>query len=211
MANYVVKEMPAGMGNGKEGRIFPKMQVYTEFDYDKVVELINSYSPAFSKATIRGVLDTLPTVLKTYLPMGHTLKIDGLGVFSLSLEFADNKMEESNLPETATPNKKYHHVKAKGVNLKVDKNLVDDINRENDFERLSTNLSSRSPYSLEEHLQRALQHIDEHGFITLQEYANLNNLSRTTASRELSKLTSEPSSAIITKGAGSHKYWVRGK
>ena len=211
MANYVVKEMPAGMGNGKEGRIFPKMQVYTEFDYDKVVELINSYSPAFSKATIRGVLDTLPTVLKTYLPMGHTLKIDGLGVFSLSLEFADNKAEESNQQDTAAPNKQYHHVKAKGVNLKVDKNLVDDINRENDFERLSTNLSSRSPYSLEERLQRALQHIDEHGFITLQEYANLNNLSRTTASRELSKLTSEPSSAIIAKGAGSHKYWVRGK
>ena len=41
MANYVVKEMPAGMGNGKKGRIFPKMQVYTEFDYDKVVELIH--------------------------------------------------------------------------------------------------------------------------------------------------------------------------
>ena len=36
MANYVIKEMPAGMGNGKKGRLFPKMQVYTEFDYDKV-------------------------------------------------------------------------------------------------------------------------------------------------------------------------------
>lgn len=211
MANYVVKEMPAGMGNGKEGRIFPKMQVYTEFDYDKVVELINSYSPAFSKATIRGVLDTLPSVLKTYLPMGHTLKIDGLGVFSLSLEFADNKVEEANLQETAVPNKQYHHVKAKGINFKVDKNLVDDINRENTFERLSSNPSSRSPYSPEERLKRAMKHIDKYGFITLQEYANLNNLSRSTASRELSKLTSEPSSAIIAKGAGSHKYWVRGK
>ena len=120
-------------------------------------------------------------------------------------------MEETNLQGTAVPNKQYHHVKAKGINFKVDKNLVDDINRENNFERLSSNLSSRSPYSLEERLQRALQHIDEHGFITLQEYANLNNLSRTTASRELSKLTSEPSSAIASKGAGSHKYWVRGK
>ena len=38
MANYVTKEMPSGMGNGKKGRKFPKMQVYTEFDYDKVVE-----------------------------------------------------------------------------------------------------------------------------------------------------------------------------
>ena len=47
MANYVVKEMPAGMGNGKKGRIFPKMQVYTEFDYDKVVELVHTNSPSW--------------------------------------------------------------------------------------------------------------------------------------------------------------------
>ena len=53
MANYVIKEMAAGMGNGKEGRIFPKMQVYTEFDYDKVVELVHTNSPAFSEATVR--------------------------------------------------------------------------------------------------------------------------------------------------------------
>ena len=41
MANYVVMEMPEGM-NSSNGKAFPKMQVYTEFDYDKVVELINS-------------------------------------------------------------------------------------------------------------------------------------------------------------------------
>ena len=34
------KKIPAGMGNGKKGRIFPKMKIYTEFDYDKVVELV---------------------------------------------------------------------------------------------------------------------------------------------------------------------------
>ena len=65
--------MPEGM-NSSNGKAFPKMQVYTEFDYDKVVELVNSYSPAFSKGTIRGVIDTLATVMKNVLPMGHTLK-----------------------------------------------------------------------------------------------------------------------------------------
>ena len=58
MANYVVKEMPEGM-NSSNGKAFPKMQVYTEFGYDKVVELINTYSPAFSKGTVKGVLETL--------------------------------------------------------------------------------------------------------------------------------------------------------
>ena len=70
MANYVIKEMPTGMGNGKKGRVFPKMQVYTEFNYDKVVELIHTNSSSFSQATIRGVLDTLAVVMKSYLPLG---------------------------------------------------------------------------------------------------------------------------------------------
>jgi len=198
MANYVIKEMPTGMGNGKKGRIYPKMQVYTEFDYDKVVELINVNSPAFSEATVRGVLDTLAVVMKSYLPLGHTMKIDNLGVFSLSLEFADDDIQ-----------KKYHHVRAKGVNFKVDKRMVEAINKENSFERTTSNPSSPSPYPLEERLQRALSHIDQHGFITLQEYANLNRLSYSTASRELAKLVADPQSGIKPKGAASHKVWVR--
>ena len=203
--------MPEGMGNGKKGRLYPKMQVYTEFDYDKVVELVHTNSPAFSQATVRGVLDTLAVVMKSYLPLGHTMKIDNLGVFSLSLEFADNESDSAN-PQTtqeATSKKKYHHVRVKGVNFKVDKKLVDDINKDNTFERTTGNPSSPSPYSLKERLQRALSHIDKHGFITLQEYANLNHLNYSTASRELAKLVLDPNSGIKAKGAGSHKVWVR--
>jgi len=211
MANYVIKEMPTGMGNGSEGKAFPKMQVYTEFDYNKVVELIHTYSPAFSQATVRGVLDTLAVVMKSYLPMGHTMKIDNLGVFSLSLEFADNEADSTDSQTTQEPasKKKYHHVRVKGVNFKVDKKMVDDINQENSFERTTANPTSPSPYSLEERLQRALSHIDKHGFITLQEYANLNSLSYSTASRELAKLVLDSHSGIKAKGAGSHKVWVR--
>jgi predicted HTH transcriptional regulator len=95
------------------------------------------------------------------------------------------------------------------VNFKVDKRLVDGINKENTFERISGNTAFPSPYSLEERLQRALNHIDKHGFITLQEYANLNSLSYSTASRELAKLVLDPHTGIKPKGAASHKVWVR--
>ena len=187
------------------------MQVYTEFDYDKVVELVHTNSPAFSEATVRGVLDTLAVVMKSYLPLGHTMKIDNLGVFSLSLEFADNETDTDSQQETqkAKSKKKYYHVRVKGVNFKVDKKLVDDINKENTFERTASNPASPSPYTPEERHQRALQHIGKHGLITLQEYANLNRLSYSTASRELSKLVLDPHSGIKAKGAGSHKVWVR--
>jgi predicted HTH transcriptional regulator len=86
--------------------------------------------------------------------------------------------------------------------------MVDDINKENSFERITGNSTSPSPYSLEERLQRALNHISKHGFITLQEYANLNGLSYSTSSRELAKLVLVPQSGIKAKGTASHKVWV---
>ena len=206
MANYVVKEMPEGM-NSSNGKAFPKMQVYTEFDYDKVVELINSYSPAFSKGTVKGVLDTLATVMKNVLPMGHTLKIDNLGVFSLALEFTDSETEDA---DAGTEKTKYHHVKARNVNFRVDQKLVDDINKENTFERSADLKASPSPFSPEQRLQRALAFIDKHGSIRLQEYANLNTLSRTQASRDLTQWVSDPTSGIKASGNGPLKCWVRG-
>ncbi|MBR3618537.1 MAG: hypothetical protein IKN44_02150 [Bacteroidaceae bacterium] len=167
------------MGNGSEGKVFPKMQVYSEFDYDKVVELVNAYSPAFSQGTVRDVLDTLALVMKSYLPMGHTLKIDNLGVFSLALEFTDKSEKEEQQDDAK---KKYCHVRAKDVNFKVDKKMIEEINRENSFERTKGNPKKSSPYSLEERQKRALRHIDKYGFIALQEYANLNELGYTSAS-----------------------------
>ena len=212
MGNYIIKDMPKGMGNNKKGRIVPKTQVYSEFDNDKVVELINKYSPAFSQGTIRGVLDTLSNVMKAYLPMGHSLKINNLGVFSLSLQFSDNKAD-TNTQETtqAEPKTKYRHVEIKGINFKADKKLVKEMNKENSFEHTSSNPVPSSSYTPQERLQRALQHIDKNRFITLQEYANLNDLSRSSASRELVAFVNDPSSGITTKGAGSHKFWVRRK
>ena len=205
MANYVVKEMPEGM-NSSNGKAFPKMQVYTEFDNDKVVELINTYSPAFSKGTIKGVLDTLATVMKNVLPMGHTLKIDNLGVFSLALEFTDGETKEA---DAETKKTKYHHVKARSVNFRVDQKLVDEINKENTFERSADLNTSPSPFSREQRLQRALAFIDKHGSIRLQEYANLNALSRTQASRELAQFSSDPTSGIKASGSGPLKCWVK--
>lgn len=199
MANYVVKELPTGMAGNRKKRVYPKMQVYTEFDYDKVIELINTYSPSFSKGTIRGVLDTLGVVMASCLPMGHTLKIDGVGVFSLSLQFSDNKEGG----ET-----KYRHVEARGVNFKVDKTLVNEINKENNFEREDYVQPKSSAYSRDERLQRAIQYISKHGFITLQDYANMNDLSRSSASRELAFFVKTPDSGIGIKGTGSHKVWV---
>jgi predicted histone-like DNA-binding protein len=185
------------------------MQIYTMFDYDKVVELIHSYSPSFSEGVIRGVLDGLTEAMKSTLPNGHSMKIDGLGVFSLSLGFNDEKTGSSG--DELKHKENYRHVCAKGINFKVDQELIKDINRESTFERAQPGVQRfESPDStLEQRMQHALQLISERGYITLSDYAIVNHISRSMASRDLKRITSDLTSGIIAKGSHSHKVWVR--
>ena len=67
----------------------------------------------------------------------------------------------------------------------------------------------KKKYTQEERIIQTLEWMEKHGFITLQEYANLNNLSRTTASLELKKLTHGEDAPFDYKGSGSHKIWVK--
>ena len=208
MASYVLQKLPNGMGDG-ESALFPKMQIYTMFDYDKVVELIHSYSPSFSEGVIRGVLDGLTVAMKSALPNGHSMKIDGLGVFSLSLGFSDEKTGTSG--DELKHKENYRHVCAKGINFKVDQELIKDINLESTFERAQPGVQRfESPDStLEQRMQRARQLISERGYITLSDYAIANHISRSMASRDLKRITSDLASGIIAKGSHSHKVWVK--
>ena len=212
MANYVLQEMPNGMGNG-ECALFPKLQVYSMYDNDKVVKMIHSYSPSFSEGVIRGVLDGLRTALMSALPNGHSVKVDGLGVFSLSLGF-DETQDEGEAEEATTSKRKkkekYRHVCADRIKFKVDAGLIKDINRENVFERDKSGIkrSKKTDTTLEQRRQQALLLIQKRGYFTLDDYARANGLSRSMASRDLKQLTSAPTSGIAERGSHSHKVWV---
>lgn len=209
MASYVIQELPEGMGNGRSA-LYPKMQNYTMFDYEQVLDTIHSYSPAFSKAVIRGVLDGLSLAMQNILTNGHSMKIDGLGIFSLALGFCDDKGKDELTKEELKRKDKYRHVCAKGIKFKVDADLIKDINRYTDFERSQPGVvkSKKVVLSQEERKQRALQLIEQNGYITLNDYACANNLSRSMASRDLKRFTSDPTSGIKEKGDHSHKVWV---
>ncbi len=212
MANFILQELAKGMGDGKQ-TVYPKMLTYTRFDYDKVVEKIHDVSPSFSTGNIRGVLDAFVQTLERWLPMGHTLKVDGLGVFSMSLEFADEKTpaQEDIAEGTVEQKTEYRHVHAKTVNFRVDRRLVDNINAEATFDRVMPGVkrTRKSKYSKEQRLKRSLSLIDKLGYITLNDYAALNEVSRSAASKDLNQFAADASSEITYRGNGTHKTWVR--
>lgn len=211
MANYILKEMAEGMADGNK-TLYPKMQNYSLHDYETVIEHMRDYTANISSGLIKAVFDALVSVMESWMPMGHNIKIDGLGVFSLSLGFdKSSPSEKAELKNTDdNPKTKYRHVCIKGINFKPDPKLLQALNKEATFERSKADVQmpQKTKLSREERLARAKAIIEKNGFMTLYDYANATHQSRSVASKDLRQIVDDPNSGITTRGTHSHKVWI---
>ena len=211
MPKYILQELPGEMTDGKK-IVFPKMQTYTLHDYETVIQHMRDYAASFSEGTIRGVFEALVSVMESWMPMGHNIKIDGLGVFSLTLGFDESSPSEKAAQEDTSdnPKTKYRHVCVKGINFKPDQKLLKALNKDISFERseAEVQVSQKTKLSREERLARAKAIIEKNGFMTLYDYANATHQSRSVASKDLRQIVTDPNSGITTRGTHSHKVWV---
>ena len=211
MPKYILQELPGEMTDGKK-IVYPKIQTYSLHDYETVIQHMHDYAGSFSEGMIRGVFDALVSVMKSWMPMGHNIKIDGLGVFSLTLGFDESSPSEKFAMENADgdPKTKYRHVCIKGINFKPDPKLLLALNQEATFERGESNVQvpQKTKLSLEERLARAKAIIAKNGFMTLYDYANATHQSRSVASKDLRQIVADPNSGITTRGSHSHKVWI---
>lgn len=211
MPKYVLQELPEEMTDGKK-IVYPKMQTYSLHDYETVIEHMRDYAGSFSEGTIKAVFDALLSVMKSWMPMGHNIRIDGLGVFSLTLGFDESspseKAELKNVDND--PKTKYRHVCIKGINFKPDQKLLQALNKEATFERGESDVQvpQKTTLTREERIARAKAIIAKNGFMTLYDYANATHQSRSVASKDLRQIVTDPTSGITTRGNHSHKVWV---
>ena len=211
MSKYVLQELPGEMTDGKK-IVYPKMQTYSLHDYETVIEHMHDYAGSISEGTIKAVFDALVSVMESWMPMGHNIKIDGLGVFSLSLGFDESSPSEKAELENAedNPKTKYRHVCIKGINFKPDSKLLQALNKEATFERgeADVQVPQKTKLSREERLDKAKAIIAKNGFMTLYDYANATHQSRSVASKDLRQIVADPNSGITTRGSHSHKVWI---
>lgn len=203
MPNYILKELNKELTDGKKV-VFPKMQTYSQHDFETVLKHMQTYAGNFSEGTMRAVIDALVETMKSWMPMGHSMKIDGLGTFSLSLGFKDKDTDEE-------PKTKYRHICIKGINFKPDAKLIAALNKQADFERAEKEVvvPRKCSYTTGERIEKAQAIIANNGFMTLSDYARATGQCRSAASNDLKRLTALPDSPIATRGSGSHKVWVR--
>ena len=207
MANYILQELPMRQEDGSR-KVYPRIQVYSRFDYEQVLERMSAYPGSPGKGALMSAFDMLRQMLVASLPEGHTIKIDGLGTFSLSLEFDDQKPNEKMSDED---NMAYRHVRIKDVNFKADPALLLALNKNAEFTRSEIGVRSPNKPSCnrEERIEKALDHIEKHGFISLTDYVRITGLSRTSASCELRSFENSADVPIKGSGVPPHKVWVK--
>ena len=211
MAVYKLQEMTDLHKTGKR-KVYPKMVVNRTLSRSEFIKKMKSYHRGISPSITEAVLMDVKETLIDLLSMGYNVKLDELGTFSLSLGFEDNKPTEM---QSDNDKMTYRKVGVKDINFCADLKFVKEMKQETDKylqrDMEGVKVIRKQKYSLEERIARAVEYIDKEGILTLNDYAFMNNLSRTAASLELKKITASAASPIQTKGSGSHKVWVRRK
>lgn len=201
--------MPDVHHSGKK-RVFPKLVTNRQMDTKEFIEKLRLHNRAISESVTTAVLTDIANFLGEMLAAGYTVKLDGLGTYSLSLDFDDDKPVEMQGDDDKML---YRKVRVRDVNYKSEPELVKYINNEIELERDLGGVSRlyEQKYTLEERIGRAAEWLESHAFFTLHDYAVMNNLSRTTASLELKTLTRGDDAPFDYTGSGSHKVWVKRK
>ena len=206
MTQFVLKEMNDLDGKGK-GRVYPQVVINRLMTTEDLVERMQN-NTRLGSAVIHAMLLSLGENIATLLDSGFSVKIDNFGTFSLSLGFADKK---GNKLEDEDDKMNYRRVMVKNITFKPESDLIFKINKKIRLERHVPGVvkSESDSFTPEERRLRAIDFIERHGQITLQEYANLNNISRSKASRELNKLEGIEGSGIRGYGNAPHKVWKK--
>ena len=206
MTQFVLKEMNDLDGKGK-GRVYPQVVINRLMTTEDLVQRMQD-NTRLGSAVIHATLLSLGENIATLLDSGFSVKIDNFGTFSLALGFADKK---GNKLEDEDDKMNYRRVMVKNITFKPESDLIFNINKNIRLERHVPGVvkSESDSFTPEERRLRAIDFIERHGQITLQEYAHLNNISRSKASRELNKLEDIEGSGIRGYGNAPHKVWKK--
>ena len=121
------------------------------------------------------------------------------------------KDEEIDSLDGDEPKRNARSIEVNGINYRADKELVQETNLRCDLRRGGISRVRKSPFTEEERRTRALDYLDEHPFLRIQDYMAITGLKRSSANRELLRLSSDPASGITVSGYGSHRVYVRRK
>ncbi len=205
MAKYIKKEIADLNGKGST-QAYYRMKTNGKLGFNEFLEHCHSQHGAFSESTLLGAITAFRDQLVSELSKGYTVKIDGLGTFGTKLGVRKDK--ELDTFEEGTEKRNAVSLRVKGVSFRVDKELVNDIDLNCSLVRGGEERLRKSEFTLEKRIERARTYLQEHGFMHVSDYASINGLSYSTASRELRSIAADPTTGIVSRGRKSAKLYL---
>lgn len=204
--DYTFHELPDMDGNGKR-KVYPRAHRNSRIGSEVVFSIMAS-GGSFGAGAIEGMIDTMTEAMDLYLTLGHSVKIKGLGTFSLALGMQGDEEAE----EVKKKGERYNtgDVYIKGINFLPDARWMERLRKGvplykvGDVKTLTKIKSTR-----EERLKMALEHFETSPVLRIMDYMILTGLRRTAARDELHSFANDPSSGITTCGHGAHMRFVK--
>ena len=206
--NYCKQEMPDLQGTGKQKSYFRPI-TYTNIHGEQLFKRMGMDGSGLTEETMYAAVRIIRETLIHYLSLGHTVTIDGLGSFRLSLGLKEGKVMEPTDDEADETKRNAQSVEVKKVLFKVDRNFLQELNMGTNLERAETKHLKKPDTTKEERLQMALDYLDSHTFFRAVDYAELTGLSLSAAQYELRSLVADETSRLKTNGKGSHIVYVK--
>ena len=206
MPKYIKQELPDLRGTG-EKKVYYRLKTERNIDFKHFVQSLNHVNNGISEADAIRVLLASADHLAELLGQGNSVTLAGIGTFKATIGLEEDK-ELDTLDSTETK-RNSRSLRLKGVNFRVDKELVKQANGHCKLKREGTARIHRSPYDKDKRLSLALEYLEEHGAMRVADYMELTGLSRTVATMELKAFRQAPNSGIDFIGRGSAKVYVK--
>lgn len=203
---YTFQEMPDVHGTGKR-KVYPKPfhsgRVATDFFMKDVAS-----KTAYAAGAIEALVGTMTETMDIYLKLGHSVKVEGLGTFTIALGMKDRDEAE----EVKEKGERYdtNGVYIKGINFLPDQRWVERLRRTTELNKVGEVKKLRKVKSTcEERLQMVLDYLEEHPMIRIGDYAFITGLSQSSAREELHRFADDPTSGIRRMGRGNQLVFVK--
>ena len=206
MAKYIKQEFKS-INNEGEASAYYRMETSRRVTMAEFIKEISIPGHGISEATAIQVHNQAATSKARLMAHGCAVTIDGIGTFKATLGVSEDKEQDAFVENE--PQRNAQSIEVNGVHYRADKALVKAVRSQCTLERGKQSRIKRSPYTLEERIGRAIAFIEEHGYMRTRDYANLNELSLSTATVELRKVRKEESSGIKAIGRGSSLIYVK--
>ena len=205
MAEYIKREMPDMSGTG-ERKAYYKIKTCSNLQTEEFINKICCPGSGLNPGDVVKVMCHMVDEMKLWLAEGHTITIDDLGTFSLSIGVIDDNEVEDFDGNGKKVNAK--RIGVRGINFRPDKQLVSDIARRCKLHKGYESPNNRSPYTRDERLKMAQDYIAEHHFMRVRDYEAMTYLPHSTAANELRDFCIQPT-GITSEGIGNTKVYVK--